>query len=110
MGWRPAARLPGIFLEAAKKLKVGQSSDILRSPAGFHIILLIDKRGTVKIRFAVVAECRPEYGRRRRNWSGRNRRPGKDCGHGQRDHAVQGGMRSAELKNGTAPKEFGTVF
>jgi peptidyl-prolyl cis-trans isomerase SurA len=46
MGWRPAARLPGIFLEAAKKLKVGQSSDILRSPAGFHIILLIDKRGS----------------------------------------------------------------
>jgi peptidyl-prolyl cis-trans isomerase SurA len=46
MGWRPAARLPGIFLEAAKKLKVGQSSDILRSPAGFHIILLVDKRGS----------------------------------------------------------------
>jgi peptidyl-prolyl cis-trans isomerase SurA len=46
MGWRPAARLPAIFLEAAKKLKVGQSSDILRSPAGFHILLLIDKRGS----------------------------------------------------------------
>ncbi len=46
MGWRPAARLPSIFLETAKKLKVGQSSDILRSPAGFHIILLIDKRGS----------------------------------------------------------------
>ena len=46
MGWRPAARLPAIFLEAAKKLQVGQSSDILRSPAGFHILLLIDKRGS----------------------------------------------------------------
>jgi len=46
MGWRPAARLPGIFLEAAKNLKVGQSSEILRSPAGFHIVLLIDKRGS----------------------------------------------------------------
>jgi peptidyl-prolyl cis-trans isomerase SurA len=46
MGWRPAARLPSIFLEAAKSLKVGQSSDILRSPAGFHIVMLIDKRGS----------------------------------------------------------------
>lgn len=46
MGWRPAARLPSIFLEAAKNLKVGQASDILRSPAGFHIIVLIDKRGS----------------------------------------------------------------
>jgi len=46
MGWRPAARLPSMFLEAAKSLKVGQSSDILRSPAGFHIVMLIDKRGS----------------------------------------------------------------
>jgi peptidyl-prolyl cis-trans isomerase SurA len=46
MGWRPAARLPSIFLETARSLKVGQSSDILRSPAGFHIIMLIDKRGS----------------------------------------------------------------
>ena len=45
MGWRPAARLPSIFLQAAKTLKVGQSSDILRSPAGFHIIKLVEKRG-----------------------------------------------------------------
>ena len=45
MGWRPAARLPSIFLQAAKTLKVGQSSEILRSPAGFHIIKLADKRG-----------------------------------------------------------------
>jgi len=45
MGWRPAARLPSIFLQAAKTLKVGQSSDILRSPAGFHILKLVDKRG-----------------------------------------------------------------
>jgi peptidyl-prolyl cis-trans isomerase SurA len=45
MGWRPAARLPSIFLQAAKTLKVGQSSDILRSPAGFHVIKLVEKRG-----------------------------------------------------------------
>jgi peptidyl-prolyl cis-trans isomerase SurA len=46
MGWRPAARLPTIFLEAAKGMKVGQVSDILRSPNGFHIVKLVDKRGS----------------------------------------------------------------
>jgi peptidyl-prolyl cis-trans isomerase SurA len=45
MGWRPAGRLPGIFLTALKGMKIGQDSDILRSPAGFHIVRLTDKRG-----------------------------------------------------------------
>ena len=46
MGWRPSARLPTIFLEAAKGMKVGQVSEILRSPNGFHIVKLVDKRGS----------------------------------------------------------------
>ena len=46
MGWRPAGRLPSIFLEAARGMKVGQVSEILRSPAGFHILKLVDKRGS----------------------------------------------------------------
>lgn len=46
MGWRSAGRLPSIFLDAVRGLKVGQVSDILRSPAGFHIIKLVDKRGS----------------------------------------------------------------
>jgi peptidyl-prolyl cis-trans isomerase SurA len=45
MGWRPAARLPNIFLEALKNMKIGQTSDVLRSPNGFHILRLVDKRG-----------------------------------------------------------------
>lgn len=45
MGWRPAARLPTIFLDALKNMKVGQVSDLLRSPNGFHILKLMDKRG-----------------------------------------------------------------
>ena len=45
MGWRPAARLPNIFLEALKNMKIGQTSDVLRSPNGFHIVRLVDKRG-----------------------------------------------------------------
>ena len=45
LGWRAAARLPGIFLETIERLQPGEVSDILRSPNGFHIIKLAEKRG-----------------------------------------------------------------
>lgn len=45
MGWRTRERIPELFAEAADKLKRGEVSDILRSPAGFHIIQLVDRRG-----------------------------------------------------------------
>ena len=45
LGWRTAARLPEMFVEAVKGLKVGEITPILRSPNGFHILKLIDKRG-----------------------------------------------------------------
>jgi len=45
MGWRAPGRLPSLFLEALNKLKIGEVSGILRSPAGFHILKLNDKRG-----------------------------------------------------------------
>ncbi|MCX7150012.1 MAG: peptidylprolyl isomerase [Rhodocyclales bacterium] len=46
MGIRPLDRLPALYGDAVKKLKPGEVSDILRSPAGFHIIKLIDMQGT----------------------------------------------------------------
>jgi peptidyl-prolyl cis-trans isomerase SurA len=45
LGWRPSARLPSLFLESLEKLKPGDVSDILRSPNGFHIVKLLEKRG-----------------------------------------------------------------
>jgi peptidyl-prolyl cis-trans isomerase SurA len=45
MGWRGEAKLPGLFIEAVKELKVGDVSNVLRSANGFHILRLLDKRG-----------------------------------------------------------------
>jgi peptidyl-prolyl cis-trans isomerase SurA len=45
LGWRTAARLPEMFVDAARGLKVGEITPILRSPNGFHILKLVDKRG-----------------------------------------------------------------
>ncbi|WP_434782497.1 peptidylprolyl isomerase [Ferrovum myxofaciens] len=44
LGWRPSTRLPSLFVEAASKLKPGEHSEILRSPNGFHIIQVINRR------------------------------------------------------------------
>ena len=46
LGWRPAARLPSLFANAASKLKLGEYSGILRSPNGFHILKLVNRRGS----------------------------------------------------------------
>ena len=45
LGWRPAARLPTLFTTVLEKLEPGEVSDIIRSPNGFHIIKLLEKRG-----------------------------------------------------------------
>ena len=42
---RPLDRLPPLYAEAAVSLNPGGVSSILRSPAGFHIIKLIERRG-----------------------------------------------------------------
>ena len=45
MGWRPLERLPSLFAEVVPKLKPGEVADAVRSPAGYHILKLIDRRG-----------------------------------------------------------------
>jgi peptidyl-prolyl cis-trans isomerase SurA len=44
LGWRTPARLPVAFVEAAKDMKKGDVSAVLRSPGGFHVIKLVDSR------------------------------------------------------------------
>lgn len=45
LGWRSAERLPGLFAEAVSSLKPGETTPILRSAAGFHIVRVIDRKG-----------------------------------------------------------------
>jgi peptidyl-prolyl cis-trans isomerase SurA len=44
LGWRQADRLPTLYTDSANKLKVGETSTVLRSANGFHIVRLLDKR------------------------------------------------------------------
>lgn len=45
MGWRQLDRLPTIFAEAVKSIGTGEVSAVLRSPNGFHIVRVNDRRG-----------------------------------------------------------------
>lgn len=45
IGWRETSRLPSLFLDALRPLQAGQLSELLRSPNGFHILRLNERRG-----------------------------------------------------------------
>jgi peptidyl-prolyl cis-trans isomerase SurA len=45
MGWRSQDRLPELFVDALAKLNPGELSGVLRSPAGFHVLKLVELRG-----------------------------------------------------------------
>jgi peptidyl-prolyl cis-trans isomerase SurA len=44
LGWRSGARLPTVFADAVRTMKPGDTSGVLRSAAGFHIVKLLEKR------------------------------------------------------------------
>jgi peptidyl-prolyl cis-trans isomerase SurA len=45
LGWKSGAQVPTLFLDALKTMSAGQISPLLRSPNGFHILQLVNKRG-----------------------------------------------------------------
>lgn len=45
LGWRPGDRIPPLFMNELQALKPGQNTAVLRSPSGFHILKLVEKRG-----------------------------------------------------------------
>lgn len=45
LGWRTVDRLPELFAQAITSLKPGETTQLLRSPNGFHILRLVERRG-----------------------------------------------------------------
>ncbi|MDO9282313.1 MAG: peptidylprolyl isomerase [Methylotenera sp.] len=45
LGWKTSTQLPALFLDTLKTMQAGDVSAALRSPNGFHILKLTNKRG-----------------------------------------------------------------
>ena len=60
MGWRTRDRLPELFSEVIDRLRPGETSDVLRSPAGFHILRLVERRGA-KLEVPIVDQARVRH-------------------------------------------------
>ncbi len=45
LGWKNGAQLPAIFLESLKGMQVGDVTKPIRSPNGFHVLKLTNRRG-----------------------------------------------------------------
>lgn len=45
IGWRSIGQMPSLFVEPVKSLQVGEVSELIRSPGGFHLVMLTEKRG-----------------------------------------------------------------
>jgi peptidyl-prolyl cis-trans isomerase SurA len=45
LGWRAEDRVPELFVSALRAMRPGDVSEVLRSPGGFHIIKLLERRG-----------------------------------------------------------------
>jgi len=63
LGWRNADRLPTLFLDAIKGLKIGDVSPVVRSPNGFHILKVLGRRSGVdsKLSMGPVQQTRARH-------------------------------------------------
>ncbi|MFE8070595.1 peptidylprolyl isomerase [Marinobacteraceae bacterium S3BR75-40.1] len=48
LGWRSEDQLPSLIADVAPDLAIKEPSKILKSPSGFHIVTVLDKRGGAK--------------------------------------------------------------
>lgn len=44
LGWRKLVQIPTLFADIVRTMEVGGSSDLIRSPSGYHIIRVAEKR------------------------------------------------------------------
>jgi peptidyl-prolyl cis-trans isomerase SurA len=45
LGWRKLRQVPTLFADIISEMQVGEISDLLRSPSGYHLVKLLDRRG-----------------------------------------------------------------
>jgi len=45
LGWRKRTALPSLFADVAPQLQVGETAAPIRSPSGYHLVFLVEKRG-----------------------------------------------------------------
>lgn len=50
LGWRKAAQLPTLFADAVTTMQPNDVADPIRTPGGFHLIKLLEKRGVDEVR------------------------------------------------------------
>ncbi len=48
LGWRAMAEMPTLFVDHVAQMNVGEISDPIRSPSGFHIIKMLEMQGAAK--------------------------------------------------------------
>ena len=49
LGWRKAGQVPTLFADFISDMEIGGLSDIIKSPSGYHIIKLLDKRSSEQV-------------------------------------------------------------
>jgi peptidyl-prolyl cis-trans isomerase SurA len=58
LGWRKLGQLPVLFSNVVTTMEINGVSTLIRSPSGFHIIKLTDKRANVKKQIIVQTKAR----------------------------------------------------
>jgi peptidyl-prolyl cis-trans isomerase SurA len=59
LGWRHAGQIPQLFLDVVQTLSPGQTSELIKSPSGFHILKLNEIRG--KDVTAIITQTRVRH-------------------------------------------------
>ncbi len=59
LGWRRGAEIPSVFADVVPSLAVGQVSEPVRSPSGYHLVKLVDRQGGTQQ--AVIQEQRVRH-------------------------------------------------
>lgn len=61
LGLRPVDRMPELFLDAVRALAVGEVSEAVRSPVGFHVLKVIERRGAGAAEGVPVRQTRARH-------------------------------------------------